>query len=181
VSDIAKEIAFSEHVQRHPVRRERIGGRRMYRFQTDMWFGYMWREQGYAYDISEHYSDQVGWRFVRQFVNSLVPLGDEWVGRTSQGRPITLYRSRAGLDYDIHWLERCTADTARIRCTEAWPLLHVTGGAFSESGPYTDNDDSTTVDMSLPARCAAISPGGISPRRSTASATSVQSPGRRLG
>jgi hypothetical protein len=148
VSDIAKEIAFSEHVQRHRVRRERIGGRRMYRFQTDTWFGYMWRDQQYAYEISEHYSDQVGWRFIRQFVKSLVPLGDEWVGRTSQGRPITLYRSRAGLDYDIHWLERCTVAGATIRYTEASPLLRVTGGAFSESGAYKD-DDGRTVDISL--------------------------------
>jgi hypothetical protein len=99
VSDIAKAINLSRTVQGRPVGRVRIHGHWMHRFQTDMWFGYMWKQQGFAYSVFARYSPRVGWEYMRKFVKSLYPVGHLWTGRTSQGQQVSLYLSRGGLDW----------------------------------------------------------------------------------
>jgi hypothetical protein len=107
VSDISKAINLSQQVQGHVVGSARLRGRRLYRFQTDQWFGYMWEQQGFAYSLFARYSRRVGWRFVRQFVESLYPLGRLWTGRTSQGKPVSLYLSRGGLEWGVNFKLNC--------------------------------------------------------------------------
>ena len=79
-SDIGRLIYFQEHVQLHPVQRVHLDGRLMYRFNGDISLGYAWRQGPYSYIVSEHDSNQVGWQFVRDFIDSLAPLGTEWTG-----------------------------------------------------------------------------------------------------
>ncbi len=136
VSDIAKAINLSRNVQGHMVGRVRIHGKRLYRFETDMWFGYMWKQQGFAYSVFARYSPRVGWGFVRQFVESLYPLGRLWRGRTSQGQAVSLYLSRGGLDWTLFSNLNC-ADGGFY---QAWDgdLVGVNhDGTFADSYSYT--------------------------------------------
>ncbi len=113
VSDVSKAINLSQHVQGHPVERTRVDGKVMYRFQTNAWFGYMWKDQGFAYSVFAQNSSQVRWGFVRNFVGSLRPLGRLWDGLTSEGLLISVYRSSAGLDWFVYWNGTC-ADGSRL-------------------------------------------------------------------
>lgn len=107
VSDIPKAINLSQHVQGHPVGRAHVAGKLMYRFQTNAWRGYMWKDQRFAYSVFVQNSSQVGWTFVREFVGRLNPLGRLWDGRTSQGQLVSLYQSHAGLDWFVRWGGTC--------------------------------------------------------------------------
>jgi hypothetical protein len=124
-SDIAKAINLSRNIQGHPVRRVRIHGRWRYRFETDRWFGYMWKQQGFAYSVLARYSPRIGWGFVRRFVDLLYPLGRLWTGRTSQGQMVSLYRSRGGIDWEVDAVETCadgsTVDIADEQLTGVKP------------------------------------------------------------
>src|SRR5205085_1391105 len=53
-SSLAQTIRFQRAVQRHPVRRVRIGRRQLYFYNGDITFGYVWREQGYTYFVKAH-------------------------------------------------------------------------------------------------------------------------------
>jgi len=132
VSDVGKAINLSQNVQGHPVSRVRVHGRRMYRFKTDRWFGYMWKQQGFAYSVFARYSSRVGWTFMREFVGSLHPLGRLWTGRTSQGRPVYLYRSGGGLDWTVFFVFSC-AGGGRTDVGYDEDLVGVNhGGAFAD-------------------------------------------------
>jgi hypothetical protein len=136
VSDIAKAINLSQNVQGHAVGRVRIHGKRLYRFHMDNWFGYMWEQQGFAYSVFARYSPRVGWWFVRQFVESLYPLGRLWTGRTTQGKPVSLYLSRGGLDWLLFSNWNC-ADGSSIGPNWNGDLVGVNrDGTFADS--YSD-------------------------------------------
>lgn len=133
VSDIAKAINLSQNVQGHAVGRVRFHRRRMYRFQMDKWFGYMWRHQGFAYSVFARYSPRVGWGFMRKFVESLYPLGRLWSGHTSQGWPVSVYLSRGGVDWTVFSVLQC-ADGSRLKVDIDEDLVGINhGGTFSDS------------------------------------------------
>ncbi|MEA2210630.1 MAG: hypothetical protein QOF83_578 [Solirubrobacteraceae bacterium] len=137
VSDIAKAIKLSRNGQGHPVRLVRIHGRWRYRFQTDRWFGYMWKQQGFAYSVFARYSRRIGWTFMRDFVGSLHPLGRLWNGRTSQGTRVRLYLSRGGLDWEVFSIGNC-ADGSKTGVGIDEDLIGVHhDGTFTDS--YSDD------------------------------------------
>lgn len=137
VSDIAKAINLSRNVQGHALGRVRIHGKRLYRFETDMWFGYMWKQQGFAYSVFARYSPRVGWGFVPQFVESLYPLGRLWSGRTLQGQGVSLYLSHGGLDWSLFSNLNC-ADGSFYPQTWDGDLVGVNHhGTFADSYSFT--------------------------------------------
>lgn len=118
----------------HAPTRVRVGQRIVWRFTGDISFGYLWRERGYGYFLSAHccLAGHVTFGDLRRMLLSLQPLGTEWVGRTAQGHTVALYRSRAGLDYDIHWTAPCDdGSETPLAATQAGPLLKTnTHGGF---------------------------------------------------
>ncbi len=165
-SDIAQAINLSQNVQGRVVGRVRIHGKRLYRFETDMWFGYMWKQQGFAYSVFARYSPRVGWGFVRQFVESLYPLGRLWRGRTSQGRAVSLYLSLGGLDWTLFSNQNCADGSSSTN----WDgdLVGVNhDGSFADSYSYTWTADGilqrTRLSMSgkLPASADAPATGSF--------------------
>ena len=133
-------IDFSQNIQRHPVKRVHYHGRLLFQFSTDIRFGYAWLQQGYTYSVLSHWwlgSPQFRWNNMRQFIDFLYPLGTEWTGRTSQGQPLSLYRSPGGLDWYVGWIGDC-ADGSQTSANWEEDLTDVKrDGSFTDSYSYS--------------------------------------------
>jgi hypothetical protein len=120
-----------------PVRRVRLGSRRGYSFTSAGSFGYGWREGGYSYFIAAAccLRGRIQHADLRLMVSSARRLGVEYRGTTSQGKPVTLYSSSAGLDYDFAWTAACSDGRTRGPYhTVAKSLLRPnSSGAFSRT------------------------------------------------
>jgi hypothetical protein len=119
----------------------------MYFINGDISFGYTWRQQGYTYYVSAHccLDAHVTAVDLRRLIRSLRPLGVEWIGRTAQGDPISLYLSSAGLDYYVEWHAQCDDGDVINEFTQADPLLPLSAdGSFVDQGPYRVTDDPET-------------------------------------
>ena len=70
---LGRYIKFT-HAQRHRVRHERVGGRRVVFARTDVTFFFGWHAQGYSYVVDSHYTGHVKPRDLRKMVASARPL-----------------------------------------------------------------------------------------------------------
>jgi hypothetical protein len=134
----------------------------LYRFATDIWFGYMWRQQGYAYSVLAHYSNQLDWNSLHHFIDSLVSLGSEWHGTTSQGRSVSVYLAGGCVDWSVGYVAMC-GDGSRVSPTFAEDLVRLQrDGTFSDT--YACNfraDDGTGAH-------SAVAMSGLIPRQRSA-------------
>lgn len=128
-------VNFVRKVRKNPVQRMRLHGRMRYRVSDDLYFGYAWKQGRYGYILEEHVWPHRGWRFLRKVLDSLAPLGQEWAGRTSQGRPVSLYRSSYGLDYNVAYTAPCDNGTSIEGRSEA--LIPVRRDGFSDHRSYS--------------------------------------------
>jgi hypothetical protein len=122
----------------NPVRTIQVGTHRGIFIRGDITYFLYVPIGRFAYYVSNH-SALDNTLTNREMVNMLASatnLGNEWVGQTTQGHVIDLYRTTTGLDYYVEWHTNCEASGDRLY-TFADPLIPVVADAFDDSGPYT--------------------------------------------
>jgi hypothetical protein len=124
VSDIAKAVDLSQSVQGRSVGRVQLRGKNLYRFRLHRWFGFMWRQNGFAYSVFAQYSPRAGWWLVRDFIDRLRPLGRLWNGQDSQGWQVSVYRSSGGVDWVIGATLTCLDDRVIVDKNENLAGVH---------------------------------------------------------
>jgi hypothetical protein len=137
LSALHRYIRFA-HQTHNPVRRIRVGDRQGVFIRGDITYFLYVPIGRFAYYVSNH-SALENTLTVRQMVQMLATatsLGTEWVGQTSQGHVVDLYRTTAGLDYYVEWYTDCEL-SGELVFTVADPLVSVAADTFDDSGPYT--------------------------------------------
>jgi hypothetical protein len=163
-ASLRRDIRFARRLH-DPIHRVRVGHRRVYSFGADIYFGYFWAERGGTYYVRAHsaLADHVSRATLAKLVASARTLGQEYRGTTSQGKRVILYRSSAGLDYQIEWDAGCPG---RAEYTSADPLLKLGGdGSFVDPpGSYRVSDGETfseTVYSAFDGRLSGDSASGV--------------------
>jgi hypothetical protein len=144
--DVDATLALGrQHPSAWKIARVTIGSRRVYRGSLSMAFsGYFWKAGKYSYWVETAGNPSLRSQSLRDFISALNPLGSEWVGRTSQDQPLTLYRSRAGLDATAFWNGTCADGShwdhnAEEDFIEPSPVL-----SFRDTYSYRDTGDDGT-------------------------------------
>jgi hypothetical protein len=114
-SALRRYIKFARQ-RLNPVRRIQVGRRRGIFIRGDITYFLYVPIGRFAYYVSNHSAldNTLSNREMVNMLASATNLGNEWVGQTTQGHVIDLYRTATGLDYYVEWHTDCEASGDRL-------------------------------------------------------------------